>query len=269
MDVALRVVRPGFDPERFFARLRSTSKRALLLDYDGTLSALRPERDQALPYPGVRETLESFLHAGHTRVVIITGRSARDVLPLLGLSRSPEIWGCHGWEYLDSEGNYHPPRLEDEARMGLQLARRQVEDLPQAHQRCEVKPAGVAFHVRGLHQQQARALLRTVEARWRPVAQQSGLQLHPFDGGIELRVPGRDKGSVVREILGPWDSQMVAAYLGDDLTDEDAFRAMRGRGMGVLVRSRLRPTAADVWIRPPQELLDFLARWHREATSGR
>jgi trehalose-6-phosphatase len=51
------------------------------------------------------------------------------------------------------------------------------------------------------------------------------------------------------------------AYLGDDLTDEDAFRALKPRGLAVLVRAVLRDTSADVWIRPPRGLLHFLERW--------
>jgi hypothetical protein len=45
------------------------------------------------------------------------------------------------------------------------------------------------------------------------------------------------------------------------LTDEDAFKALKNRGLSVLVRNEFRPTAADVWIQPPQGLLDFLAEW--------
>jgi trehalose-phosphatase len=56
----------------------------------------------------------------------------------------------------------------------------------------------------------------------------------------------------------------VAAYLGDDVTDEDAFRAIKGRGLSVLVRPEHRETEADVWIRPPDELLEFIGRWRRE-----
>jgi trehalose-6-phosphatase len=51
------------------------------------------------------------------------------------------------------------------------------------------------------------------------------------------------------------------AYLGDDMTDEDAFAVMKPRGIGVLVRPEFRETAADIWIRPPRELLAFLGHW--------
>jgi trehalose 6-phosphate phosphatase len=59
-----------------------------------------------------------------------------------------------------------------------------------------------------------------------------------------------------------------AAYLGDDATDERAFRAISGRGLSVLVRPSWRQTAAELWLRPPEELLDFLNRW-LEALRGR
>jgi len=64
---------------------------------------------------------------------------------------------------------------------------------------------------------------------------------------------------VVEKLLS--ESGGAAAYLGDDMTDEDAFRAISGRGLGVLVSPDLRETAADVWLIPPGELTWFLERW--------
>ncbi len=58
----------------------------------------------------------------------------------------------------------------------------------------------------------------------------------------------------------------VVAYLGDDATDEDAFEAVGKHGLSVLVREERRTSAAEVWLRPPEELLEFLDRWI-EATS--
>ena len=93
-----------------------------------------------------------------------------------------------------------------------------------------------------------------------------GLNLLEFEAGLELR-SGRDKGGAVTAILeetagpNPLSAPHPTAYLGDDLTDESAFRAVKGRGLGVLVRRQIRPTAADVWLRPPGELRGFLKRW--------
>jgi trehalose 6-phosphate phosphatase len=51
------------------------------------------------------------------------------------------------------------------------------------------------------------------------------------------------------------------AYLGDDLTDEDAFAALGDRGFSILVRTEVRASCARFWLRPPKELLAFLDEW--------
>ena len=61
---------------------------------------------------------------------------------------------------------------------------------------------------------------------------------------------------------------MPAAYLGDDSTDEHAFEAMNGHGLSVLVRPRYRPTAAQLWLRPPDEVLDLLEQWLEACEKG-
>lgn len=231
----MRVLRAGVDLDAFFARVRKARRPRLLLDYDGTLAPFRAERDDAVPYPGVREWL-----AGRRDVVIVSGRAIDDLLPLLNLDPPPEIWGSHGWER----------RYPDGRRADIALDPRYAEMLRTAQRigPCEVKPYGTAFHTRGID---AAALLERVR-RERPPE----LDLHEFDGGLELRPPGRNKGNVVHEVVGE-----PIVYLGDDATDEDAFKAVGDRGLGVLVRPEERPTAADVWLRPPEELLEFLHRW--------
>ena len=73
-----------------------------------------------------------------------------------------------------------------------------------------------------------------------------------FDGGLEIRVAGPGKGDAVRAILKEAGPGAAVAYLGDDQTDEDAFHALKGIGLTVLVRPQSRPTAADVWLQPPR-----------------
>jgi trehalose 6-phosphate phosphatase len=52
--------------------------------------------------------------------------------------------------------------------------------------------------------------------------------------------------------------------LGDDLTDEDAFQVLEGRGLSILVRAAYRETIARAWLRPPQELIAFLEQWRSD-----
>jgi trehalose-phosphatase len=257
----MKLLADGADVEGFFRRLAATDRRALLLDYDGTLAPFRVQRDRAAPYPGVRQALDTLLAAGHTRLVVISGRSAGDLPPLLGLARGIEVWGTHGWERLAADGTYARPDLDARRAAGLAEALAWAElRAPAGH--VEQKPACVALHWRGMPPDSIAALRAETLAHWSPLARDAGLAVHPFDGGIELRVPGRDKGFAVRSILEELGDGAAVACLGDDLTDEDAFTALKGRGLGVLVRAAPRPTAADVWVQPPGELLAFLWRWH-------
>src|ERR1700691_2814668 len=106
-----RTVKP-IDVEQFMESVAQSPASALLLDYDGTLAPFCIERQQALPYPGVTALLQEIIVNGRTRVVIVTGRNAREVIPLLGVHPNPEIWGCHGLERLRPDGTYEIPRVE-------------------------------------------------------------------------------------------------------------------------------------------------------------
>jgi trehalose 6-phosphate phosphatase len=97
-----------------------------------------------------------------------------------------------------------------------------------------------------------------------PLTEGGALEWLPFDGGIELRAPGSNKQHAVESVLSATAPGGPVAYLGDDVTDEDAFRAVKGRGLGVLVRAEYRRTAADLWIKPPHELKNFIGRWRRK-----
>ena len=93
------------------------------------------------------------------------------------------------------------------------------------------------------------------------LARDQGMELLPFDGGLELFAPGKNKGDAVRTIMQESGQETAAAYLGDDQTDEKAFRAIKGKGLAVLVRSESRPSLADIWIKPPDEVERFLRDW--------
>jgi trehalose 6-phosphate phosphatase len=250
---------PGTDLDAFFRDAAAAPRRALLLDYDGTLAPFRVERDQARPYAGVPDLLDGIAGSPSTRLVIVSGRAVDELLPLLGMRRPPEIWGSHGWERRLADGARVRLPVDE---LGLDQARAWAarEGL---ESRCERKPACLAIHWRDLAD--PAELRRRVFGAWEPLARAHRMELRDFDGGIELRARGRDKGDAVSETLQDEPSGAAAAYLGDDATDEDAFRAIDGRGLAVLVRPEPRPTLAHLWISPPEELLEFLRRWREEA----
>lgn len=248
-----------YDPATLAARIQGAAPRLLMLDYDGCLAPHRPERDQARPYPGVLDLLERIRSDRDTTVVIISGRSVDDLLPLLDMQDPPEIWGAHGWERWRA-GTCIRARVAPEAAVLL----RRGADLLTAEGwqgQYEHKVASLAVHLRGLHDAQRTALENSIALLVDMMTHDGILQAVPFDGGVEFRIPGTDKGTAVRTLLAEHPDAEFAAYLGDDLTDEDAFRALAGRGLRVLVRQQFRRTHADLHLQPPAELLDFLSLW--------
>lgn len=257
-------VQPFPDRERllaeFFARLRQAARSVLMLDYDGTLAPFRVERDQAFPYPGVAERLRSIADcAPKTRLAVVSGRPAEEIVRLLGVD-GVEIWGAHGWERLHADGRLTRFPLPADVKDALEQAHKEaLQLLP--HGRIEKKYASVAAHVRGLPDQSASEILERLQEAWGQIARGRPLELRPFDGGLELRATGRTKGDVVLDVLREEGPGVPVAYLGDDITDEDAFQALNGKGLAVLVRPECRRTHARLWIRPPEELLGFLEEW--------
>jgi len=251
----------------FFDQLGSAPSRVLLLDYDGTLAPFQIERDRAVPYPEIPGLLGRIIASG-TRVVLISGRPARELRQLCGIYPQPEIWGSHGTERLLPDGTYHLEELSSEQRNGLREAERFARD-EGIEARLEIKPSAIALHWRGLTEAAVKDLRSRVEPGWKKLADHNSLELMEFDGGLELRAPGKDKGKAVVAILRESNPSAAIAYLGDDRTDEDAFRALQGKGLTVLARDRDRPTLADVHLRPPGELIEFLREWLASSYEGR
>ena len=160
------------------------------------------------------------------------------------------------------------PRLNERTLTGLSDADRWL-GYQQLRHTVEFKAGSIAVHWRGLSESGVNVLRSRVLLGWRPIAESCGLDLLEFDGGIEMRTPAADKGDAVRAFLQKIGRDAPVAYLGDDNTDESAFRAMQDRGISVLVRPEWRETAAQLWLKPPDELLDFLGLWLEACSVGR
>jgi trehalose 6-phosphate synthase/trehalose 6-phosphate phosphatase len=256
----MKALTPGTDLDTFFRAIGEAPYRLLMLDYDGTLAPFTVAREEAIPYPGVRERLQRLLRTPAMNVVIISGRAIRDLLPLLDLHPAPEIWGSHGWERLSADGLYVPPDLDERAREGLRQGEKACRKVV-GPSHIEHKPVSYALHWRGSPAASKERILAAILPVWKSIAFTAGLEVHEFDGGIELRATGRTKGDAVTTLLAGLPAGSVSAYLGDDATDEDAFRALGSRGLRVLVRREERPSHADLLITPPHELLQFLDEW--------
>jgi trehalose-phosphatase len=246
----------------FLNALAGRAEPLLLLDYDGTLAPLRVDRFQALPWACVRELLTRIARQGRTRIAIITGRPAHEIAPLLRIDPPLEVWGLHGAERLFPDGRRELEQVPAATREKLDQLRTLLRrDSLGGH--FENKENAVVMHWRGASPHRAKLIEQCTRALFEPLEKTDELKMLEFEAGVELRM-GRDKGGAVEAILREADPAAPIAYLGDDITDEAAFRVVNSRGphaLSVLVRPLWRETQADVWLRPPAELRKFLEDW--------
>lgn len=255
--------------DSFFHQLaRSRRRPLLLLDYDGTLAGFRVDRFQARPWAGVRQQLQRIQRNGRTRIAIITGRPAQEISPMLALDEPVEVWGLHGAERLYPDGRRHLQDAPPATRLRLDdlRARLRQDALGGLY---EEKPNAAVVHWRGHAPSRAKKIEQRTRALFEPLTELEGIALLEFEAGLELRV-GRDKGGAVRQMIEEAGEDSPVTYLGDDISDEAAFRAVnqaRGPHLSVLMRRTWRPTSAELWLRPPAGLRTFLSRWETVAAA--
>jgi trehalose-phosphatase len=249
---------------RFMQDVAAAKERVLILDYDGTIAPFSTHRLRAFPYPGVPDLLHQIMKNCQTRLIVASGRAAHELIPLLGMLPPPEIWGTHGAERVYADGRYEEIEVTEDALEVLLKSETRLEREGLANL-LEVKLAAVAVHWRGLKPAEVLQVRSKAYRVLEPLAGRSGLVLAEFEEGVEIRLRAANKGTAVHDLLSELDPEVPVAYLGDDITDEDAFRSLNDRGLTVLVNAKPRFTAAQIVLKPPVELVSFLNAWIKAA----
>ncbi len=233
---------------------------AIFLDYDGTLSPIVARPDLALMADDMRSTLRKL--SRECPVFVISGRGLDDVMRMVGLdslgyagSHGLEIEGPHGM-YSDSERGLPYTAALDDAEHELAPVAERVKGAL-----LERKPFALALHYRMVAREDVPMLEEAFDhvARGHPKLRRMGGKMV-----LELRPDmDWDKGDAVFSLVGRLDAgrdTVVPLYIGDDLTDEDAFKAVGDRGITILVSDRSRPTAARYLLADVAEVQVFLDR---------
>ncbi len=198
---------------------------AILLDIDGTLSPIVDQPDEASVSEATRQLLIRISRR-YGMVACVSGRRASEARAMVSIGAISYL-GSHGAELLRA-GWTTPvldPRLRDWARQIHDFGRRvDTPDLRRHRIRVEDKGAIVAFHWRlAADQDAARAALEAVATQ----AESEGLRTHWGRKVLEVRPPVQiDKGAGITSLLQDTDVT-GGLYVGDDVTDLDAFRALK------------------------------------------
>lgn len=230
------------------------------LDYDGTLTPIVDHPDQAVLSESMK-TLISRL-AGRRIVAVVSGRDLREVRRLVGL---PNLYyaGSHGFEISEpgKDGVTHQKDdgfLEaiDEAE---EQARKQGKRIPGLF--LERKRFSLAVHYRQVREKHIPRVEGLVD---RIVDGVAGLKRSEGKKVFEIRPDvDWDKGKALDWLLDIMElesAEVIPLYIGDDLTDEDAFRAIHDTGIGIVVGREARTTHALYQLDNPGEVRAFISR---------
>jgi len=232
------------------------------LDYDGTLAPIAPRPDDAHLPPSTRRALAAL--ARRFPVTIVSGRGLADVAEFVGLD-DVSYAGSHGFEIVASGEEGGEIRHEAAAHVEPEIEEvsRELETILEAVEGAIVEPKrfSVAVHYRGVGEGDVG---RVEEAVDRVLTERPKLRRGEGKKVFEIRPDlDWDKGRAVLWLLEALELDGEAnlpIYVGDDVTDEDAFRALEGRGVGILVTDAPRPTAARYQLQDPDEVRAFLGR---------
>jgi trehalose 6-phosphate synthase/phosphatase len=234
---------------------------ALFLDYDGTLAPIVQHPEVARVGESMHAALAACAARADTELAVVSGRALADVrarLQLAGIAFA----GNHGLE-IEGPGvePFSHPDLPHYEQRSQELARA-LRKIDEPGVWVEEKGASLTLHYRMADPARQPAIAE----RARGIVREAGFQPRDALCAVEARPPiGWDKGRAVLHLLrarhGPaWSEKLRVVYVGDDDTDEDAFRVLLGLGSTFRVGRAERPTLASRRL-PNLEAVETLLRW--------
>jgi trehalose 6-phosphate phosphatase len=229
---------------------------ALFLDFDGTLADIAHRPAYAVLPESIRDVLRDLSTHG-IPVAVVSGRDLEDLRARVAL---PEVsyGGSHGFDLLGpaplslrhQPGAHLLPVLDD-AESDLRARLAAVPDIF-----MERKRFAFAVHYRQVAEPWLDTIAREVREA---LVRHPGVQMREGKKVYELLPDvAWDKGEAVRWMIEHLRPAGVPIYIGDDVSDEDAFRVLAGRGIGIVVQEAPAPTAAAYRLRDPGEVEQFL-----------
>lgn len=235
-------------------RLAATPRVLVASDFDGVLAPLVLDPSESRALPGTIEALEALAALPDTHAAVVSGRELATLTSLTGLADSAVTRiGTHGAE----SSRVTAAALTPGQQQALDQVSRELRALAEGRQPgvwVETKPTAVVLHTRRMTD---RAAADEVEAAALEVTtRHTGLHVLHGKQVVEVGVVRADKGTALVALRDEVGAQAVA-YLGDDVTDEDAFRALGPDDVTVKVGEG--DTAARFRVDGPEQAAAVLA----------
>ncbi|KAA0022009.1 trehalose-phosphatase [Antrihabitans cavernicola] len=214
---------------RALATIARTPRLLVASDYDGTVAPIVSDPEKAFPHAESVRALRALSGLSATTAAVISGRALRDLATLSRLPIEVQLVGSHGSEF--DVGFVHA--IDNDAKQLLDELVAELHAVAAANEGVTVehKPASVALHVRNATPEIAHRALKRVR---QGAASWVGVQVTEGKAVIELAVIATDKGAAL-DILRHQEAASAAVFIGDDVTDEKAFRRLHGPDIGIKV----------------------------------
>jgi len=235
------------------AEVSETERLLVATDFDGCLAPIVDDPATARALPESMEALRALTVTPGTVVAVVSGRGLADLSNLLGPVERVHLVGSHGAE-TSAEDREDAAVLSTEDARRLGRLRLELQQITAEYRgvRLELKPTGIAVHLRGMHPSDAAAITTQIEenpATW------PGVHLLRGKMVLELTVVTTNKGRALKALMKA-NHCTATVFIGDDITDENAFGVLSGDDVGIKVGSGR--TAADVRIADPSRVADVL-----------
>jgi trehalose 6-phosphate phosphatase len=234
----------------------------LLLDYDGTLVSFKDRPNQVYTPENVKKVLMDLIKEPGFEVVIITGRRLEDIRSLVAL-QGLSFAALHGLHIEFSNGKMFTWDQSKNTQPLLKKIKKKVYAEFEEEKKIYVedKKYTLAFHYRGLPEHKTEDAIERVMELIRRTDLEGSLDVIMGAKVIEVRPRGWDKGKATELLWKEIEDhkRMFPIYVGDDTTDEDAFRYLKNQGLTVWVSNKSdRDTTARYWVNDPSETFEFL-----------
>lgn len=240
--------------EKMFKEFQSAQRRLILLDYDGTLVPFKPHPGQASPSKNLLQVLQTIAADPHNKLVVISGRDKNTLESWLGDLKIDLVAEHSAW-YKTINGGWMPYKKlklvwKDDVRNTLQGF---TQQLPGSF--IEEKNFSMVWHYRNADKFKAEKMAKKCTSSLIKLSKNIPFKIMQGNKIIEAMYAGMGKDYAVKRIMSGSDYDFVVA-IGDDITDEDMFRALPTNAYSIKVGAA--STVAKFFIEKQVEVLGIL-----------